>query len=211
MSLPSSGVVGCPTCGAPGQEVGKYCDNCGAMVAAGAPGTGAPVGAATQQPAVTQGLARFGLVGEDGTADEARGFSLSGPAEVLVGRPDPAPGAEPVGIDLRSWVQPYEVEGQKMYLVHRKQCYLVVRDDGSVAIRPCAGAEGDTFVKPAAGGGFTPLSGLAALRSAGQDGAFPLSPGDRVYMGDPTALTYYQRGEPTARGSYVLFELLGSA
>lgn len=191
----------CPSCGAPEQEPGKYCDICGAQVAS------------STVPATSGGnTVRFGLVTVDGVVDAGAGFSLTGPSEVLVGRPDPSGSAQPVGVDLRRWAQPYEVDGQKMYLVHRKQCYVVVRDGGSAAIRAYPGAEGDTFVRPAGAGddAYAPLSALSSVRPPLSDGSFLLEPADRVYMGDPTALEYYRSGNPTARGSYVIFEYMGA-
>ena len=114
----------------------------------------------------------------------------------------------PVDIDVRQWVQPLDVQGQKMYLVHRRQCYLGLAQDGTVTIRACPGSEDDTLLKPAGEATFTALRSLGTLRAPGSDGSFQLQQGDQVYMGDPEGVSLYQASDPTAKDSYLVLELV---
>lgn len=208
--------VVCPDCGADGQEVGKYCENCGRLITAadaqaGAAPAGpgpapwnAPGGAATTL--MPTGGAHFAVV-RNGQANPAEGFSITHPGEFLAGRPNVEAGTS-VDIDLRQWVQPLDTGGQKQYLIHRKQCFLGLAPDGTITIRPASGAEADTLVKPTGTNGFIPLQLFDTVRSPRPDSSFPLAPGDQIYMGDPTAVTYYQTGDPTATGTYLVLELL---
>jgi hypothetical protein len=152
------------------------------------------------------GGAQFAVV-KGGQANPAEGFTINTPGDFLVGRVDAETGNQ-VDIDLRQWVQPLEIQGVKQYLVHRKQCFVGLTPEGLVTIRGIPGAEHDTMVKPAAQTVFTPLQDFATLRPARPDLSFELQPGDRIYMGDPDALQYFLTGDPTAEGSYVVFELL---
>src|SRR5262249_47656575 len=113
-------------------------------------------------------------------------------------------------IDLRQWVQPLDIHGQMQYLVHRKQCYLGLAADGAVTIRPCPGADLDTLVKIAGASAFTPLATFGSVRNQrpGLDELYELEPGDQVFMGDPETVPLFQKGDPTARGSYLVIELL---
>src|SRR5262249_10574368 len=124
----------CPDCGATGQEVGKYCENCGRFLTeadAQAPmsgATGATQGAAPTPPPwdpATAGQAtaagpaagaHFAVV-RNGKADPAEGFTITHAGEFLVGRPNADMGTG-VDVDLRQWVQPMIFDGQKQYLVH---------------------------------------------------------------------------------------------
>jgi hypothetical protein len=152
--------------------------------------------------------AQFAVVGPTG-ANPANGFAIRRVGEFLLGRPNTETGVKP-DIDLRQWVQPVDIEGQQMYLVHRCQCYLGLAADGTVSIRACPGSELDTLVKPAGQDTFVPFQGLGTVRAEvpNTGGAFPLLPGDQVYVGDPEALKYFQSGDSTARGSYLVFELM---
>jgi len=219
--------VVCPDCGADQQEVGKYCENCGRLITpADAQGSGAaaPAGAApwsappptpagvtpwntpTTPPATSAGGARFAVV-RNGQPNPAEGFTITHAGEYLVGRPNQEAGTG-VDIDLRQWVQPLDLNGQKQFLVHRSQCFLGLAQDGTVTIRACAGAETDTLVKPAGGPSFVPLQQFATIRPVRVDSTYPLLPGDLIYMGDPTAIQYFQTGDPTAQGTYLVLELL---
>ena len=131
--------IACPVCQTPGQFAGKWCDNCGALIPADA-GAGASPSAGTANPAdpastqtgdagatvlMPQGGAAATGVGaqfavvRDGQAKPDEGFTLSKVGEFLVGRMDQETGHQ-VDVDLRQWVQPFDVGGQKQYLVHRK-------------------------------------------------------------------------------------------
>jgi hypothetical protein len=219
----------CPDCGATGQEVGKYCENCGRFLTeadAQAPMSGAtgtvPAPPATPPPwdpaparqnpqgtvAPGQAGAHFAVV-RNGRANPSEGFTIAQAGEFLVGRPNAEMGTG-VDVDLRQWVQPMIFDGQKQYLVHRNQCFLGLDAEGTVTIRPCPGAEIDTLVKPAGGTAFVALESFGTVRAARPDSAFPLQPGDQIYMGDPTAVTYFQSGDPTAQGTYLVLELLPS-
>jgi hypothetical protein len=125
----------------------------------------------------------------------------------MLGRTDMDSGSQ-VDVDLREWVKPLDLHGQMQYLVHRKQCYLGLADDGAVTIRPCPGAEYDTLVKVANSPNFTPLQTFGSVRNARPDGSFELEPGDQVFMGDPEAVPLFQKGDPTARENYFVIELL---
>ncbi len=228
----------CPDCGADQQEVGKYCENCGRLLteadaqaaapaapapwnppasasaapppawtapAAPPPPWAAPAAGPAAAPAAT---AHFGVV-RNGQADAAQGFTLTHAGEYLVGRPNQETGSG-VDVDLRQWVQPLDIGGQKQYLVHRNQCFLGIGADGVVTIRPCPGVETDTLVRPAGQGGFVPLSQLAGVRPIRPNSTFALAPGDQVYMGDPAGVPYFLSGDPTAHDSYVVLELLPS-
>ena len=224
----------CPNCGAADQEAGKYCENCGYLLpaegavdasgaapstppavdgdtqtvpdAGAAPDVAAPPQATAATPAVT---VKFAAV-KDGQADPQDGFTITREGEFLVGRLDTESASRP-DIDLRRWAQPLDIAGKQQYLVHRKQCYLGLTADGAATIKPCPGAEADTLVKAAGQQEFVALANFATVRPALPDGAFPLQPGDQIFMGDPETLGYYETGDPTAKGSYVIFELLPNA
>ena len=152
------------------------------------------------------GSAQFAIVIQ-GKADPAQGFTITRPGEYLVGRTDAESGSQ-ADIDVRQWVQPMDIHGQKQYLVHRKQCYLALTADDAVTIRPCPGSELDTLVKPAGSDKFTPLQIFGTIRNARSDTSYDLEPGDQIFMGDPDALPFYQSNAPTAAGSYLVLELL---
>src|SRR5262245_42847617 len=111
----------CPDCGATGQEVGKYCENCGRFLTeadAHAPMSGAtgtvPATPAAQPPwdptTAGQGMAptpgqvgaHFAVV-RNGQANPGEGFTITHAGEFLVGRPNAEMGTG-VDIDLRQWV-----------------------------------------------------------------------------------------------------------
>ncbi len=218
--------VVCPDCGADQQEVGKYCENCGRLitaadVTAGVSHTPAPAPVPAPAPPVSNpwdppvavspppqalGRAHFAVV-QNGQAIPAEGFTLTAPGEFLVGRPNNETGTG-VDIDLRQWVQPLDIAGQKQYLVHRNQCFLGLTPTGEVTIRGCAGVEGDTLVKPAEGATFLPLPQLGTMRPLRPDSTYPLHPGDRVYMGDPDAILANQSSDARAQGTFLILELL---
>ncbi|MDQ3930483.1 MAG: zinc ribbon domain-containing protein [Chloroflexota bacterium] len=230
--------VACPNCGYPGQLVGKYCESCGYFIPedfdpaaqaptgsgtpAGSPGqgaaqagqvdttaTGTAPGAAAQPVAPPLVGAQFAVV-RDGQANLNEGFTLSKVGEFLVGRMDQETGHQ-VDVDLRQWVQPLEVSGQKQYLVHRKQCYIGVLDGGVVTLRSCPGAEADTLVKAPGESTFTSTQNLGGLRAKRPDGSFELQLHDQVFMGDPDAVMYYLSGDPTAQNNYVVLELINKS
>lgn len=209
--------VVCPSCGTPGQEVGKFCENCGFFIASADAQSSAPVAAAPPpvpdtgvsapgSAAAAPGSAQFAVV-QNGVANPAEGFTITRPGEYLAGRTDSESGSQ-ADIDLRQWVQPYDIHGTKQYLVHRKQCYLGIGADGAVTIRSCPGAELDTLVKIAGGSAFTPLQTFGTVRNPRPDDSYELEPGDQVFMGDPEIVPFFQKGDPTASGSYLVIELL---
>ena len=155
------------------------------------------------------GSAQFALVIE-GKADPAQGFTITRPGEYLVGRTDTESNSQ-ADIDVRQWVQPMDIHGQKQYLIHRKQCYLALTADGAVTIRSCPGAEYDTLIKAAGSANFTPIQTLGVIRNARPDSSYDLEAGDQIFMGDPDALPFYQHKAPTAAGSYLVLELLPRA
>jgi hypothetical protein len=167
-------------------------------------GVGAPV-AGVAGP----GTAQFAVV-RNGAANPAEGFTITRIGEYLVGRTDLESGSQ-ADIDLRQWVQPMEIQGQKQYIVHRRQCYLALTAEGDVTIRSAPGAEIDTLIKPAGSNSFTAIQTLGAVRNARPDTSYELEPGDQIFMGDPEALPLYQSGSPTAAGSYLVIELLPRA
>src|SRR6266496_1893233 len=77
---------------------------------------------ASTSGAAAPGSAQFAVV-RQGMASPAEGFTITRIGEYLVGRTDTESGSQ-ADIDLREWVQPLDIHGQKQYLVHRKQCYL---------------------------------------------------------------------------------------
>jgi hypothetical protein len=227
--------ITCPSCGAPNQEVGKFCENCGFFIAS-ADATPPPIttnGPTTQDPSsgttsadptpvvntgvgappvsgtAAPGTAQFAVV-RDGVANPAEGFTITRIGEYLVGRTDLETGSQ-ADIDLRQWVQPMEIQGQRQYIVHRRQCYLALTAEGDVTIRMAPGAELDTLIKPAGSGTFTPIQTFGTIRNARPDTSYELEPGDQIFMGDPEALPLYQSGSPTAAGSYLVIELLPRA
>jgi hypothetical protein len=228
-------LVTCPQCGTPNQEPGKYCENCGVLIPADAsqasPDAAAqPAGTAPDaQPAPADTLpvtapqdastgdapaavqtpqAHFAVVHGD-QANPQEGFTITRPGEFLVGRVDLDTQTN-VDIDLRQWVSPIEVGGQKQYLVHRKQCYVGLGADGQATIRPVPGTENDTLIRPAGATEYMPLSQLSTTRQPGSDSSLPLQIGDRLYMGDPEALQFFLSNDPTAEGTYVVLELLSA-
>lgn len=231
-------LVTCPQCGVADQVPGKYCENCGVLIAddgsqANPDATPQPAGnspdaqQASADPADTIPVTspqytsaaapptgaqtpevRFAVVHGD-QANPVEGFTITRPGEFLVGRVD-LDTQTSVDIDLRQWVSPIDVDGQKQYLVHRKQCYIGLAADGQATIRPLPGTENDTLIRPVGGAEFIPLSQLSITRQPGPDSSYPLLSGDRLYMGDPEGLKYYQSNDPTAQGTYVVLELLGA-
>jgi hypothetical protein len=225
--------ITCPSCGAAGQEVGKFCENCGFFIASAdavpppttnGPTTQDPSGISTSTPTPVintgvaappdtglagPGTAQFAVV-RDRAANPAEGFTITRIGEYLVGRTDLETGSQ-ADIDLRQWVQPMEIQGQRQYIVHRRQCYLALTAEGDVTIRSAPGAEIDTLVKPAGSNTFTPLQTFGTVRNARPDSSYVLEPGDQIFMGDPEALPLYQSGSPTAAGSYLVIELLPRA
>src|SRR3954462_2622683 len=153
------------------------------------------------------GGVRFAVV-RGGKANPDEGFTITRTGEFLVGRTDTESANTP-DIDLRQWVQPLDIHGTKQYLVHRKQCFLGLAPNGAVTIRACPGAELDTLVKPVGKPNFTPLNTFGSVRNMRPDDSYELDPGDQIYMGDPDALGYFQSGDSTAQGSYLVLELLG--
>src|SRR5690242_4768333 len=172
------------------------------------PPLAAPPAVPGPPPAPTLGHAHFAVV-RNGQANPAEGFTLTQPGEFLVGRPNNETGTG-VDIDLRQWVQPLDIAGQKQYLVHRNQCFLGLTPTGEVTIRGCAGVEGDTLVKPAEGATFLPLPQLSTMRPLRPDSTYPLHPGDRVYMGDPEAILANQSSDARAQGTFLILELLAT-
>jgi hypothetical protein len=225
--------ITCPSCGAAGQEVGKFCENCGFFIASAdavpppttnGPTTQDPSGISTSTPTPVintgvaappdtgvagPGTAQFAVV-RDGAPNPAEGFTITRIGEYLVGRTDLETGSQ-ADIDLRQWVQPMEIQGQRQYIVHRRQCYLALTAEGDVTIRSAPGAEIDTLVKPAGSNTFTALQTFGTVRNARPDSSYVLEPGDQIFMGDPEALPLYQSGSPTAAGSYLVIELLPRA
>ena len=231
--------VNCPNCQAPGQEPGKYCENCGFFIPADAgqggsspapdasgtsmaaqpdvptqpdtssasPQTGSQAGAGVAAPPAVG--AQFAVV-RDGMANLNEGFTISRAGEFLVGRMDQETGNQ-VDVDLRQWVQPIEVGGQKQYLIHRKQCYIGLTADDVVTLRSAPGYEGDTLVKGPGDTTFTSLQNLGSLRPARPDGSFELQLPDQIFMGDPDAVMYYLSGDPTAQGNYIVIELISKS
>src|SRR4051794_37491857 len=130
--------VVCPSCGAGEQQAGKYCENCGYLIPpAGAAPVVAPVAhaaAAAAAPPWNPSL-RFALV-LDGAPRADEGFTVNSVGEFLLGRLDQDTG-NAVDVDLRRWVQPLDIDGQKQYLVHRRQCYIGLAADGAATIRAC--------------------------------------------------------------------------
>lgn len=232
--------VNCPNCNAPGQEIGKFCENCGYFIneadakaamaaqAQAADPNAAPASPATPSadpapvitpvtgivPPPTSGLAPAGsaqfAVVASGTADPAKGFTITRAGEYLVGRSDTESNSQ-ADIDVRQWVQPMDIHGTKQYLVHRKQCYLSLTPEGAVTIRSCPGAELDTMIRAIGTTTFSPIANFGTVRPARPDTSFELEPGDQIFMGDPDALPYYQHNASTAAGSYLVLELLPRA
>ena len=166
--------ITCPSCGTPGQEVGKFCENCGFFIASAdaTPPPNTTNGPTTRDPATgtttadpTQvvntgvgaapGTAQFAVV-RDGVANPTEGFTITRIGEYLVGRTDLETGSQ-ADIDLRQWVQPMEIQGQRQYIVHRRQCYVTLTAEGDVTIRSAPGAEIDTLLKPAGSKTFTAI------------------------------------------------------
>ncbi len=176
-------------------------------VSAGVAGAGA-VGAGGAGGAQVVG-AQFVVV-RDGRPSLDEGFTITRVGEFLVGRMDQESGTQ-VDIDVRQWVQPFDVQGQKQYLIHRKQCYLGLTADELVTIRPYPGYEADTLVKAPGENTFTSLQNLGTKRPARQDGSFELQLNDQIYMGDPDGVMYYLSGDPTAQGTYLVLELINKS
>jgi hypothetical protein len=175
-----------------------------------------PASATAAQPGAQQRVgststigAQFAIV-RDGQASLNEGFTITRESEFLVGRMDPETGHQ-VDVDLRQWVQPIEVGGQKQYLIHRKQCYIGLAAGGVATIRSCSGSEGDTLVRAAGETTFTSLQNLGEKRPQRSDGSFELQLGDQIYMGDPDAVMYYVSGDPTAQGNYIVVELINKS
>lgn len=230
--------IACPNCGAPGQQAGKYCESCGYSIPADAgsaaspmisapvdpvgqgatPGSqpGVTVNAAASQPGSQQVGdpaqvvgAQFAVV-RDGQVNLNEGFTISRAGEFLLGRMDQETGHQ-VDVDLRQWVQPVDVGGQKQYLIHRKQCYVGLVDGGVVTLRSCPGAEADTLVKAPGDSTFTSMPNLAGVRPQRPDGSFELQLHDRIFMGDPDAVMYFLSGDPTAQNNYLVIELINKS
>ncbi|HVF99544.1 MAG TPA: hypothetical protein VND68_06880 [Chloroflexia bacterium] len=150
------------------------------------------------------------VVVRDGRPSLDEGFTITRVGEFLVGRMDPESGTQ-VDVDVRQWVQPFDVQGQKQYLVHRKQCYIGLTPTDEVTIRTYPGYEADTLVKAPGENTFTSLQNLGTKRPPRPDGSFELQLNDQIYMGDPDAVMYYLSGDPTAQGNYLVLELINKS
>ncbi|HEX8229599.1 MAG TPA: zinc ribbon domain-containing protein [Chloroflexia bacterium] len=150
------------------------------------------------------------VVVRDGRPSLDEGFTITRVGEFLVGRMDPESGTQ-VDVDVRQWVQPFDVQGQKQYLIHRKQCYIGLTADDLVTIRSYPGYEADTLVKAPGENTFTSLQNLGTKRTARPDGSFELQLNDQIYMGDPDAVMYHLTGDSTAQGSYLVLELINKS
>ena len=120
-----------------------------------------------------------------------------------------SPGSQ-ADIDVRQWVQPMDIHGQKQYLIHRKQCYIALKDDGTVTLRSCPGAK---LISRQARRQYHLHCSPDPRHSAQRQPrlSYNLEPGDQIPMGDPDALPFYQQNAPTAAGSYLVLELLPRA
>lgn len=183
------------------------------------PSSGASGVAGQPMPGVSPGVAGAGatqvvgaqfVVVRDGRPSLNEGFTITRVGEFLVGRMDQESGTQ-VDVDVRQWVEPFDVQGQKQYLIHRKQCYLGLTADELVTIRSYPGYEADTLVKAPGENTFTSLQNLGAKRPARPDGSFELQLNDQIYMGDPDGVMYYLSGDPTAQGSYLVLELINKS
>ncbi len=225
--------IACPNCGSPGQFAGKYCESCGYLIPADA-GTSSPtpgLDAASPTPAAQPGITTTGSMSQqaaqpdggasstvgaqfavvrDGQPNLNEGFTISRVGEFLVGRMDQETGHQ-VDVDLRQWVQPVEVSGQKQYLIHRKQCYLGVADGGVVTLRSAPGYEADTLGLAPGVSSVSSLQILGEKRPPRPDGSFELELHDQLFMGDPEAVMYYLSGDPTAQGNYLVLELINKS
>ena len=217
--------IACPNCASPGQFAGKYCESCGYLIPADAGTATATPTPQTAPPGITTGAvsqassppdgssptvgAQFAVV-QDDQPNLNEGFTVSRVGEFLVGRMDQETGHQ-VDVDLRQWVQPVDVGGQKQYLIHRKQCYIGVADGGVVTLRSAPGYEADTLVKAPGEGTFTSLQNLGEKRPPRPDGSFELALHDQIFMGDPEAVMYYLSGDPTAQGNYLVLELINKS
>lgn len=225
--------ITCPSCGTAGQEVGKFCENCGFFIESADatppptttngptmqdPSSGTTTadptqvvntGVAAPAAGASPGTAQFAVV-RNGIANPAEGFTITRIGEYLVGRTDLETGSQ-ADIDLRQWVAPMEIHGQRQYIVHRRQCYVALTAEGDVTIRSAPGAEIDTLIKPVGSPTFTAIQTFGTVRNARPDSSYELQPGDQIFMGDPEALPLYQGGSPTAAGSYLVIELLPRA
>jgi hypothetical protein len=175
----------------------------GASAAPGVAGGGSGIGG----PQVVG--AQFVVV-RDGRPSLDEGFTITRVGEFLVGRMDQESGTQ-VDVDVRQWVQPFDIQGQKQYLVHRKQCYIGLTPADEVTIRSYPGYEADTLVKAPGENTFTSLQNLGTKRPARPDGSFELQLNDQIYMGDPDAVMYYLSGDPTAQGNYLVLELINKS
>lgn len=184
-----------------------------ATAAVGQAVAGAPPGVAA---AGTSGIGGPQVVGaqfvvvRDGRPSLDEGFTITRVGEFLVGRMDPESGTQ-VDVDVRQWVQPFDAQGQKQYLIHRKQCYIGLTPEDEVTIRSYPGYEADTLVKAPGENTFTSLQNLGTKRPARPDGSFELQLNDQIYMGDPDAVMYYLSGDPTAQGNYLVLELINKS
>jgi hypothetical protein len=209
----------CPVCGAPDQEVGKFCEQCGSQIQAAAdqaarddaePQADAGVADTVQSPpgddAVDAGIAdpaafvdasagvfpvlRFMRL-ENGILNRSQAFDVPVGARLLLGRTDPVNGVFPE-VDLTMWSQRVPTPEGALYTIHRKQCFISRDDQGTVWIVDYPDYVGDTMVSPAGQGQFQTIPTLAGSRTTDAEGGVVLEVGDRILMGQGEGMLIFQ-------------------
>lgn len=205
--------VNCPVCGTAGQEVGKFCEQCGSQVTppdAAAPPPADATGPGSTQPAVdstptappdaaasTSGspaqddtTLRF-IQLENGVFNHNHAFEVPVGAMLLVGRTDPHNGVFPE-VDVTNWSKRVQTPEGALYTIHRKQCYITRNSEGQVWIRDYPDYAGDTLVSPMGSSQFQTISSLADQRQSDDEEGIMLQVGDRILMGQGEGMLIFQ-------------------
>lgn len=204
-----SNVMTCPICGAPDQEVDKYCEHCGTKVQkadnspapdAVAPDAVAPSAAvAPSVPAASASSAnditghpimRF-VQQENGVLKPQNSFEVPVGSRLLVGRTDPRSGIFPE-VDVSAWSKRVSTPEGELYTIHRKQCYISRDQTGRLWIVDHPSYLGDTLVAPAGTSHYSPIPTLVKDRDSNEEEAVALDVGDRILMGQGRGILVFQ-------------------
>lgn len=181
-------LVKCPHCGAPDQEVGKFCEQCGTRINPTGPDSAAT--ATLSEPTSRDATSTVDQVPptmqfirlENGVFNREHSFEVPVDSRLLVGRTDPANGVFPE-VDVTMWSARVPTPEGALYTIHRKQCVISRDPSGRVWIKDYPDYVGDTLVSPAGSSQFRPIPDLAKERETDDEGAVSLEIGDRILMG----------------------------
>ncbi|MGB0389054.1 MAG: hypothetical protein ACPGWR_29885 [Ardenticatenaceae bacterium] len=203
----------CPICGAPDQEVDKYCEHCGGQVLAGDGEPAASAASATPAPAAVAAPATISVASavsapiatassapayaprrfirvHNGVLKPEDFFDVPVGSRMLVGRMDPTNGVFPE-VDVTRWASRVKTPDGLLYTIHRQQCYISRDDDGRIWIVDYPTYVGDTLVAPVGSTQYKLIPALSEMRDSNHEGAVALEIGDRILMGQAEGILMF--------------------